>query len=461
MRQKKSAAADGCPQTQEAEKECLLIMTKGRRLYVLSVDSMMTEDLAFMRTLPAFGRVLQNAAVVSNIISVYPTLTYTIHATMMTGVYPDRHHIVNNETFLPGQEKTPWYRSRKHFDPDVRSILEEAKRAGYTTAAICWPVTADMDVDWHLPETWSRQEGNQAMYQEFVRCGAQPSFLDEFWPEYGRSLTGLGEPYFSLVTHGAALAAIRRHKAEVIFEHLSMVDHTRHSYGVYGKQVYRNAYLEAEMMLSETLGALEAAGVLEDTTIVITSDHGQTPVRKLVAPNLFLARDGFISASPDGQISSWRAVFHSAAHSAQVYLSDPGDEALKKEVYGLLCSYRDSGEAGIAQIFTKEEAKERYHLEGDFSFVVEGEADCSFANRVSGAAVVQADNSDYKYSIATHGHLPETGPKPAMVLSGPGIRAGARVDGVSIVDEAPTLATLLGISLGEPDGKPIREVLDI
>ena len=43
-------------------------------------------------------------------------------------------------------------------------------------------------------------------YQEFVRCGAQPSFLDEFWPEYGRSLTGLGEPYFSLVTHGAALA---------------------------------------------------------------------------------------------------------------------------------------------------------------------------------------------------------------------------------------------------------------
>ena len=48
-----------------------------------------------------------------------------------------------------------------------------------------------------------------------------------------------------------------------------------------------------------------------------------------------------------------------------------------------------------------------------------------------------------------------------MVLSGPGIRAGARADGVSIVDEAPTLAALLGISLGDPDGKPIREVLDI
>lgn len=421
----------------------------------------MTEDLAFMGTLPAFGRVLRNAAVVSNIISVYPTLTYTIHASMMTGVYPDRHHIVNNETFLPGQEKTPWYRSRKLFDPDVRSVLEEAKKAGYTTASICWPVTADMDVDWHLPETWSREEGNQAMYQEFVRCGAQPAFLDEFWEGYARALTGLGEPYFSLATHGAALTAIRRHRAEVIFEHLSMVDHTRHACGVYGKRVYRNAYLEVELMLSETLGALEAAGVLEDTTIVITSDHGQTPVRKLVAPNLLLARDGLLRAAPDGRLESWRAVFHSAAHSAQVYLSDPGDEGLKREVYDLLCSYRDSGEAGIAQVFTKEEARERYRLEGDFSFVVEGEEDCSFANRVSGPLVVQADNSDYKYSVATHGHLPENGPKPAMILSGPGIRAGARVDGVSIVDEAPTLAALLGVSLGEPDGRPIWEVLDL
>ena len=63
---------------------------------------MVTEDLPFMRTLPTLGRLLDGAAVVENILFVYPTLTYTIHSTMMTGVYPDRHHIVNNETFAPG-----------------------------------------------------------------------------------------------------------------------------------------------------------------------------------------------------------------------------------------------------------------------------------------------------------------------------------------------------------------------
>ncbi len=434
-------------------------MNKKRRLYVLSVDAMVTEDLDFLRSLPAFGRVLQDAAIVGDVISVYPTLTYTIHASQMTGVYPDRHHIINNEIFIPGQERLPWYRSRKIFDPDVRTILEEAKRAGYSTASICWPVTADMDIDWHLPETWTWEEGPENMYREFVRCGAKPAFLDEFWADYGRNLTGLGEPYFSLVTHGAALAAIRNHQPEVMFEHLSMVDHTRHSFGVFAKQVYRSAYMEMDLMLGQTLDAMREVGVLEDTTVVITSDHGQTPVTRLIAPNTLFVRDGMIRLDSNGNVESYRAIFQSAAHSAHVYLSDPEDPVLVKEVHDLLRSYQDSGEAGIGHIFTRDEVRQRYHLDGGFSFVVESADGCSFCNRSTGCLVTETDNSDYKYSVATHGHLPENGPKPAMILSGPGICPNVRVNGVNIVDEAPTLAALLGISLGQPDGAVISEVL--
>ena len=96
---------------------------KKRKLYVLSIDSMITEDIEFMKTLPTMSSILDGAAVVSNITSVYPTLTYTIHTTMMTGVYPDRHHIINNETFVPEMEHAPWFRSRHHFDDDVVTVL--------------------------------------------------------------------------------------------------------------------------------------------------------------------------------------------------------------------------------------------------------------------------------------------------------------------------------------------------
>ena len=61
--------------------------------------------------------------------------------------------------------------------------------------------------------------------------------------------------------------------------------------------------------------------------------------------------------------------------------------------------------------------------------------------------------------MATHGHDPRKGPKPAMILKGPGIVPGARLDGADIVDEAPTLAAFLGVSLGKPDGHVMPGIL--
>lgn len=431
---------------------------KKRRLYVLSVDAMITEDIPFLRTLPAFGKILKDAAIVSDVITVYPSLTYTAHASMITGCYPDRHHIINNELLEPNAAKLPWYRSRKYFDDDVKSVLEAAKEAGYTTGAFCWPVTADMDIDYHLPECWVWTDSAQDMYDEFIRCGAKKEFLDEFWDEYGTHLTGLYTPQFSLVTHAATLTAIRNHQPEVIFEHLSVVDAVRHANGVYAKPVYRNAYMELELMLQQTLHTMQEAGVLEDTTFVITSDHGQTPVKQLLGINTLLARDGLITLNAQGKIDSYRAYAHSCAHSAQVYVSDPGDEALVQKVYDTLKKYQDES-YGIAHIFTREQVAKRYRVDGPFSFMLEGGDGTSFSNSPLSNVITRADNSDYKYSVATHGHMPEDGPKPAMILNGPGIRKGAALQGIDIVDEAPTLAALLGVSLGSPDGHARSELL--
>ena len=427
-----------------------------KKLYVLSIDSMITEDIEFMKTLPTMSRILDGAAVVSNIVSVYPTLTYTIHASMMTGVYPDRHHIINNETFVPAMEHAPWYRSRNNFDPDVITVLEAAKRAGYTTCAIHWPVTGDVDVDWHLPEAWTDPGTPERMYAEFVRLGGKREFLDEFWPEYGVHLNGLYDPAFTLLAHGATLAAIRNHQPDVIFEHLSLVDHTRHSRGVYARDVYKHAYFEMELLLSQTLEAMRQAGVLEDTTIVLTSDHGQTPVRKLIAPNTLLVRDGYIRLNEDGTLRDYDIIFKSAAHSMQVYLRDA---SFTEKAAQLLHRYAEEEDVGFECIRTAEETEREMRVKGDFAFSIEGADGYAFSNAFTGDLVGEADNSNYKYSVATHGHDPRKGPKPAMILKGPGIVPNARLDGAAIVDEAPTLAALLGVDLGHPDGQVMPGIL--
>ena len=46
-----------------------------------------------------------------------------------------------------------------------------------------------------------------------------------------------------------------------------------------------------------------------------------------------------------------------------------------------------------------------------------------------------------------------------MIAFGPSIRKGAVLETCSLVDEAPTFAEALGISLENADGRVIREIL--
>ena len=431
-----------------------------KRLYVLSIDAMVSEDMDFMRTMPNLGKFLKDASYVKDITSVYPTLTYVIHASMLTGVYPDRHHVSNNEVFTPGVWPAPWYWNRNVFDSDVTTVIDEARKAGMSTACISWPVTCGLKADYLLPEVWNWQDGSpETMYDLFVKGGADPKFLDEIWEDYGKNLNGLSSPYFDMLAHGAAITAIRNHQPEVMFEHLSMVDHTRHRKGVFASDVYKHAYWLLDLMFGQTMDAMREAGVLDDTVIVITSDHGQTPVDRVICPNIRMIEDGFVRIDENGKLVDWDAFIMSSAHSAQVFLKDNRDEKLKENVRKTLQKYRAEG-LGIDRILEKEELKERYHLEGEFSFMIEGADGVTFSNNLTGPLCYSADNSDYKYSIATHGHMPEKGPKPAFIMKGPGIRKNMVIEGGNIVNEAPTLASILGLELPGADGTAWTEFLD-
>ncbi len=434
---------------------------KKRRIYVLSIDAMITEDIPFMRTLPNLGPVLEGAAIASDIVTVYPSLTYTVHASMLTGVYPNRHHVVNNEQFVPGQEHGEWFFDSRIFDPDVENIVSLARQHGYSTCCISWPVTGHLDCDYLLHETWTPEGTPESMYRAFLEGGSTKELLDLIWPRYGANLKGLSSPYFHLLAHGAALEAIRAWQPEVIFHHLSMVDHMRHGDGVYGSKVYSQAYLVQDLMFGAIVDELKRQGLYEDTTFIITSDHGQTPADHLCSPNILFVRDGLIRLNEDGSIRDFDAVFHSAAHSCFVYLKDPDDAACQARVHDLLLKYSQEEPVGFSEILSAEEMEARYHNRGGFSFMIEGADGYSFTSKTSGDLVcAKTDNSNYKYACATHGHMPEKGPKPAFIMKGPGVRKGTRLSGRSIVDEAPTIARLLGFDMKHADGHPMFELLD-
>ena len=69
---------------------------ESKYLIVISFDAVSSDDIDKLEKLDNFKYLMDNGSVIKNVESVYPTLTYPAHATIMTGMYPKNHGIINN-----------------------------------------------------------------------------------------------------------------------------------------------------------------------------------------------------------------------------------------------------------------------------------------------------------------------------------------------------------------------------
>ena len=83
-------------------------MGKAKYSIVISEDALVYEDLETLRTLPAFGSIWDQAAIIKRNRSIYPSITYPCHTTMRTGCYPNRHGVINNEKSILGEVSSKW-----------------------------------------------------------------------------------------------------------------------------------------------------------------------------------------------------------------------------------------------------------------------------------------------------------------------------------------------------------------
>ena len=61
--------------------------------------------------------------------------------------------------------------------------------------------------------------------------------------------------------------------------------------------------------------------------------------------------------------------------------------------------------------------------------------------------------------MAGHGGLPWLDHRTTFFCAGPAVRKGAVVEKARLVDEAPTMARMLGFSMPDIDGRIIEEIL--
>lgn len=435
-----------------------------KRLLVVSADAMVCEDLEAIRSLPNYRRYLAGGCeAVQGVRSIYPTVTYPIHVSMITGCYAGSHGVVSNYRFSTGSKEENWNWSKCYSAEDIFSA---AKKAGYSTAAIAWPVTGNHpDIDYLAAEYWMPEAGD-TLRSSFTRMGTSEQMMqillqnEKYLPEgyeKGGKKNFLQWPAIDEFWVNCACDLIRAHQPEVLFLHIATFDNYRHSYGVFNSHL-EEARQNLDRYLGRLMDACREAGVAEQTNLVLVSDHGQRDICRVLHPNVLLADRGFLRVGPNGEILSWDAFCLSNGMSALIYLRDPEDPQLRARVYESLKELEAEGVYGIGRVFTREEARDQEQLYGDFSFVLESDGYTSFGARAVRPLVQNYDLSDYRYGRATHGYLPEYGPQPVFAARGPDFARNVTLSRIPIVDEAPTYARLLGVHL-DADGSPLEAFL--
>jgi hypothetical protein len=425
-----------------------------KRLFVFSIDSLFYDDIPWIKECPHLSELFERGSHIKGMVSTYPTMTYVAHTTILTGCHPDTHGIFHNEKVRPGVKYPDWHWFRR--DIARPTFIDAAKAAGYRSLAVAWPVTgSDPNIDYLVPEIWPGElEGD--MRPGFESACSPP--VRELFDRYHNILRWKDQPELDIFGLNCTIDVIRKYQPEVILLHFSLLDNARHKNGLYAARA-RDALLACDFRFGRICDALRAAGVYDDTNFVVIGDHGHLPVSRVFNPNIRLVRAGLIKLDGGGSITGWDAYCHSAGLSCQVSMRDPGDAGTRAKLLSVLADMTADEPAGCERILDKAELKDRYHLEGPFEYCIEGGPGTAFGNNCTGGEIISADNSDYKLSVASHGHLPEKGPQPILFAAGPQIRAGQALPPGNLVDEGPTFAAILGLEMPHAQGRPIGALI--
>lgn len=429
-----------------------------QKLFVISMDAMVREDIDYMLTKPNFQKILGKRAEVMKVRSIYPASTYPAHTTLMTGCYPQKHGVYSNfplQTAFDGISHWPVESSRIF----AEDLFAAAKGAGYTTAAVFWPITGNNpNVDHVINEYFFYYPGEDDHIEEtFAAQGADEVALQavrenlHLFPK-ARGKRTPEEVNFDNFLMGCACSLIRNVKPDVLLVHNSWPDTNRHKEGVFSRLI--PAVLDqVDAWLGDVAKAMEEAGVYEDTNFVLLSDHGQRDCSKAVNLNVLFEKEGLLQLAPDGTIYTWLAFAQANGMSTTVYLSDNTNEKLYERVYAVLKKLQEQEEYGIERIWTRRELAEQYHQSGPFSFMVEAVEGTLFTNAITGPATEEIPVK------GSHGYMPEKGPQPIFMGRGPAFCENASIEQANLVDVAPTLAAVLGVTLSEADGTVLTELL--
>ncbi len=406
-----------------------------RAVIVVSLDGFPAAALADPDVpAPTLRALAARGASAKRMTGVNPAVTWPTHTTFVTGVLPDAHGVLFNGLLIrqPGAlpRSDPWRDKAEMVR--VETVYDAAYRAGLSTAQVDWVAIQNPGtITWEFAE---RPDPKGTIARELVAAGlAGGAEIERF--------AKLNIVARDQIWTTAAVHIIERHQPNLLMLHLLALDSTHHRYGP-GSPAAHAAIGFLDAQLARIVEAVRRSPMRDRTTLLVVSDHGFKAATRSIRPNAMLRKAGLLAVDDAGKNMRGDAFVISEGGTALVYALANREQVIPR----LAKLFR--GARGIERVIEPAEyaslgypAPDRNPQMGDLVLVAaDGH---SFSGSADGEEVV-----DNPQPAGFHGAL-NTDPEmdSIFVASGFGIRPGVRMERVSAVQVAPTIAALLDLRL--------------
>jgi predicted AlkP superfamily pyrophosphatase or phosphodiesterase len=422
---------------------------KSRHLVLVSYDAFSEDNWALASRLPHLSKLIKNGAYSLSVNSVYPSLTYPAHTSIVTGVYPEKHGIYHNNPFQPfvPEGKQSWFWFRR--DVKVPTIYDTLNKHGMTSAAILWPVTGKAKINYNMPEIRAIKNENQIFK---VLKNGSPLYCLSMEGKFGNLRRGIEQPYLDDFAVQCAAETIRRKKPNLLLLHLTELDEAKHEHGTMGPHIEKVLF-RMDFRLGKLIKAVEEVGLKDDTTFIVIGDHGQLDVKYKVRLNKLLKDRGLIY--DENGILKWKAYIQSCGGSAYLHIKN-GDKAVEQEALEILRQAVSDGSYGIEKLYSGSDLS-AFHAYPYHCYMLEAKAGYCFEDEAEDPIIINSIEQGIKH--ATHGYKPDKPYyKSVMVISGNNIKKNYLIGSAELTDIAPTMASILGLAFPSCDGRALNEV---
>lgn len=420
---------------------------------LISIDGMRPDYVTHAEEhhlrIPTLRHIQASGAYADGVIGDLPTVTYPSHTTIITGVWPAEHGILNNQRFDPERKLAgAWYWYADLIK--VPTLWSASHDAGLRTASVGWPVTVNATaIDYNIPEYWrtpslgiaanpddrllmnaiSRPDGEVARIA--ARSGT-PFMM-------GNDVTLAGDEIKTIYS----LDILKQHRPQFMTIHLSSLDSAEHLYGPFSAEA--DADLEGLDGMVQRLAAQELSNY-PDAVIAVVSDHGFAPVEHDVNLAIPFIEAGLVQVgkNPYGTtvVTDWKAEPWAAGCVSPIMLHDPSDTATRDKVRQLLNHLQADPGNGIEEVLDHDAT---ISLGGfpDAAFLVTFKVGYCNGGALTGSMVTPSfEKGAHGYNMAT---TPEM--RSSLFMTGRGVAEGRDLGIVDMRQIAPTLAKMLGVVL--------------